>query len=213
MITALICFGLLIFILNYNETDEYLNLIHSSIYNTMIWIRKNITLTFVSILFTNISCPLGYASCTNNPILLIDFVLNKQEYNDCNKSNIPHTRYRPKLYTHIQGDWYLYNESAEIYLNVTKSTTFKLHRLYYSDLNIVSDRKKYLVLMNSISTCNQGRSDLEFRIKGLHDLYYSNPGKFHDFQCNLNLQNKSHTNITYSTFNEYSFLIKITITI
>ena len=203
----LILFGIFsTFILNYNETDEYMQLINSSLYQySLIDLQRNISKLIV--INKPQTCPEGYASCTQDPNDLMDYVLNHQEYNDCSKNDSHLTkRGSPNLFTHIQGDWFLFNESSPIYLNASKSISFKLHRLYFSDLNIVFDRKKYLPLMNDITTCNLGKSDIEDRIKGMRNFYYSYADKLYDFQCDINLQNKSHSNLSYSSFDEYSFI-------
>ena len=155
LVTVFGVFSLLILI--YNKTDKYMDLMQSSTHDY--YLKKLDSsnnsepngnyLHNISMQLRNqkaprkvkpsidLECPEAYISCTQDVNDFIDFVLNKQQYNDCDKSDANLTsRDATKLFTHVQGDWFLFNESSQIYLNVTKSNSFKLHRLYFSDLNI-----------------------------------------------------------------------------
>ena len=143
-------------------------------------------------------CPEGFEQCTNNLNDILQYMnTNHSVSEDCvanaSKTNV-------KLFTHIQGaDWLNYSDVENAYLNVTHSKAFLLHRLYYTDFAIPRN-PKYTVLMNSIDACNLGDWGEIADIKGIGHLTHH---MLHKYQCNLNLQNRSVSNLTV-VYKEYS---------
>eukprot|EP01084_Bolivina_argentea_P030332 56228_1 len=167
------------FWLVYNETDIHITLLENTLPNNGLYHQSDQNQQSDE----NYSCDKGYNLCTNNPQDIITYLYNTNI--ECIDYEITH---KPLLFSHIQGIWSDLGQT--FYLNVTKSKSFKLHRLYYDNLFIDKLPTHYYVLMNKKLLCDGIYS------RNVNHTFQSKAKDLLSFQCDINIQTKQHVNIT-----------------